>query len=441
MNSLIFTMAAFALILILARIKVPLTLAILAGAIALGALFRLSASTIAWAAWEGITKPSTIGLSVITVLLLAVSELMARGEQLKEIVALFRAFLRRPAVAMAALPALIGLLPMPGGALFSAPMVKAAAGDSDENPGRLSAINYWYRHIWEHWWPLYPGVLLAITHTGLGMGTFILRQLPLGIIMAVAGLVIYRGSQPNLHVSSQPPAKGTKRKLFVKVSSIWLILVVWGLVSGGIHLVEYLSAGSKAAADAAGGQGNEWLGALRKYGPLTLGLIASFLWTVRLNRLPAMDLVRVLGDKKMYKLVGLILSIMVFQQILKESDAARKMVAEMQSLHISPLVIVMFLPAISGLVTGVAVGFVGVSFPIVLSVVGQMESGAAACMVLAYACGHLGMMLSPIHLCHVVSNRFFNTAFGPVYRWIVPAVVITFLLEVAYVALLAWLIG
>ena len=39
--------------------------------------------------------------------------------------------------------------------------------------------------------------------------------------------------------------------------------------------------------------------------------------------------------------------------------------------------------------------------------------------MLAYACGHLGMMASPIHLCLVVSNRYFSSSYWPVYRRLV----------------------
>jgi hypothetical protein len=60
----------------------------------------------------------------------------------------------------------------------------------------------------------------------------------------------------------------------------------------------------------------------------------------------------------------------------------------------------------------------------------------AAFMALAYAAGHLGQMLSPIHLCYVVSNRYFKTSFGPVYRRIAGSAALTAALTAAYYALL-----
>lgn len=61
--------------------------------------------------------------------------------------------------------------------------------------------------------------------------------------------------------------------------------------------------------------------------------------------------------------------------------------------------------------------------------------------VLAYGCGHLGMMLSPLHLWHVVSNRYFNTTFGPVYRRIVPPAAVLAALVGGYFAALRTLLA
>ena len=179
MAALMYTLGSFLLILVLARIKVPLSLSILAGAVAIGAFFGLGPGQISLAALGGAIRPGTIALAIITMLLLAISETMRASGQMERIVSLAKAFFRRPAVTMAALPALIGLLPMPGGALFSAPLVEAAAGKEKTNSGLLSAINYWFRHIWECWWPLYPGVILAVALTKSDIGTFIAFQFPL----------------------------------------------------------------------------------------------------------------------------------------------------------------------------------------------------------------------------------------------------------------------
>ena len=438
MTALCITLSAFALILLLARLKVSLGSAILFGAVALGALFGMGPGPVAWEVVAGALRPNSIALAIITVLLLAVSKAMVAGGQMEAIVSLAKAFVRRPAITMAMLPALIGLLPMPGGALFSAPMVASAANGARESASRLSAINYWFRHIWEHWWPLYPGVILAAELTGRPMQVFIVQQLPLGLGMIISGLLIFRGLHPSLRVTGRPPARGTLARLVARTSSIWIILLIW---LAGTLAVRLAMKWMGASADHI--EAGTWPSVLNRYAPLAVALVASIIWTVRLNAMKAGELLNIFRQRSLYELALLVLCVMVFQHLLKVTDAAGRIGYELRDLHVPVTAVVMVLPFIAGMVTGLAVGFVGTSFPIVLGlVVGAPQIGPpAAYMVLAYGCGHLGQMLSPLHLCHVVSNRYFKVPFGPVYRRIVPSAAVAFALAVGYFLLLRLLLS
>ena len=421
------TLSAFGLILVLARFKVPLSLAVLAGTVAMVTLFRMPPDDAAKTFVLGAVQPIAIGLAVITVLLLALSEMMRASGQLGEIVSLAGKLLRRPAVSMAALPALIGLLPMPGGALFSAPMVESAAGKAKVSGARLSAVNYWYRHIWEHWWPLYPGVMMAMTLTGSGLGKFVAFQIPLGLSMAVAGLLIFRGTHPELHATAEAPQPGTLRKLLWATSSIWVIMIVWAVCWG--------------AGEVLGGRVLEVLSKHRveRYVHVTLGLLASLIWTARLNRLTWRDLGGFLGRRSIYALTVLVMTVMIFQHTLQTLDAATMIRDELAAVNVPVVLMVVILPFVAGMVTGLAIGFVSTSFPIVLPLV----DGAAIMpyAALAYGCGHIGMMLSPLHLCHVMSNRYFNTSFGAVYKRLLPSVALLGALEASYFILLRVVMG
>ena len=445
MEALLYTMASFALILVLTRFRIPLAVSIVAGSAALGGLFATNPIDMAGVMFSGLINPKSVGLAAITILLPALSEAMQTGGQLQRIVGLFKAFLRRPVVTIVALPALIGLLPMPGGALFSAPMVAAAAGEGEKNGARLSAINYWFRHIWEHWWPLYPGVLLAVQKVSeanmlpLGIVSFMAYQLPLGIFMLIAGFVILRGMHPDMHVSASRPPKGTIWSLLLQTSSIWIVLLVW---AGG-------SALSLAILAVAGVDGEmlkniPWLRAGQTYVPLSVALLVSFLWTGKLNSLSGKQMWSIFTNKRIYKLVMLVLSVMIFEQMLGYCHAADGIGRGLKDASIPPILVVCAIPFISGLITGLAVGFVGTSFPIVLAIVTgasgeSLPGNPLAYMVLAYGMGHLGMMVSPLHLCHVVSNQYFKTPFRPVYKRILPAVLILLGVEVVYFLLLRWL--
>jgi hypothetical protein len=72
---------------------------------------------------------------------------------------------------------------------------------------------------------------------------------------------------------------------------------------------------------------------------------------------------------------------------------------------------IMLIPFISGLTMGLAVGFVGASFPIVISLMGEAPPSGQlmAATALAYGFGYIGMMLSPVHICLMVTSEYFRT--------------------------------
>lgn len=434
--TLTITLAAFAVMLILARLKVPLGWAILIGAVAFGFMLRLAPMDIFTVSLRGISQPMSLALLIILTLLLMVSETMRQNGQLEEIVAIARMLLRRPVAAMAVLPALIGLLPMPAGAIFSAPMVAAAKGETAVDGARLSAINYWWRHIWEHWWPLYPGVILAMSLTNSTVLVFALFQFPLSVFMILNGFWLFRRLPQELVQVSRAPESGPRKPLLEATAGIWVILVVWGL---GTALQAWLWPAPGVSSPPAGYRA-VLTNTIRDLGPLILGMFASLVWVVRTRPLPAGALRKIANFQAIAPLIGLVMSVMVFQNLLAKADAARRIAVELNAIHIPVILVVIILPFVAGMITGVAFGFVGVSFPIVLELVRALPDHPASrpYAVLAYACGHLGMMISPIHLCYVVSNQYFKTSFGAVYRYIGWSIAGMTLLAALYCAVLFW---
>jgi len=117
-------------------------------------------------------------LMIVIFLIIWLSNQMDLTGVMEELVKTIRARVSSRA-ALAAMPAVIGLLPMSGGAIFSAPMVDSCDHENSLSQDLKTQINYWFRHIWEYWWPLYPGVLLAVDLAGIEIWQFVLVQLPL----------------------------------------------------------------------------------------------------------------------------------------------------------------------------------------------------------------------------------------------------------------------
>lgn len=442
MDALLQTLIAFGLILLLARLKVPLFLAVLVGAVWEAVSSGAGPGEMLTMAVGGLTAPKTIGLVGITALLVWLSEAMRAGGRLERIVTLTKALVRRPSLAMVSMPALVGLLPMPGGALFSAPMVASAAESDDHGGGRLSAINYWFRHIWEGWWPMYPGVITALTLTGLPWIRLAPFQFPWGMAMAGAGVLMFRRIGSGAHAQGPPAGRGTRRALLRAVAPIGIILAVWAtafLILRGA--VWWLS--DPTAAGGAEGQSSGLRRAVMQFLPLGAGLLVSLAYTARSAGMNRRDCFRILASKRLWTLCALVAAVMLFEHVLTSVRGPERIGEALDGAGVPPVLVVALLPWIAGFVTGLAIGFVGPSFPIVLGLVATAYPGQSVLpfVVLAYSFGHLGQMLSPIHLCQVVSNEYFQTPYGPVYRYLLPSAAVLAVFDIGYFLLLRALMG
>ena len=88
--------------------------------------------------------------------------------------------------------------------------------------------------------------------------------------------------------------------------------------------------------------------------------------------------------------------------------------------------VVAILPFVAGLVTGIAIGYAGPAFPLIVGIMEAEGSGLTpmATLVLAFGFGYAGMMLSPVHLCLVLTKDYFATPYRGVYRHIWGCVVV-----------------
>ena len=92
--------------------------------------------------------PVTIRLVGIIVLVLLLSSILKRIESLKDIVDSLQKLVKDYRLILAFIPSFLGLLPMPAGAMFSAPMVDEVGSRMGLGAEKKTIVNYWFRHIW-----------------------------------------------------------------------------------------------------------------------------------------------------------------------------------------------------------------------------------------------------------------------------------------------------
>jgi integral membrane protein (TIGR00529 family) len=342
--------------------------------------------------------------------------------QMQRLLARFKGLVSKPALNLVIFPALIGLLPMPGGAVFSAPMVKELGSGSELNGDHLSFINYWYRHIWEYWWPMYPGVLLVTFMSGIELSTFVLMMCPLTIV------AVYLGSRPikDFNLAGSDANNLIKRPPlgpFIYELSPILIVIILGL-GLGIFLDKMFPKFT-----------------ISKETGLIMSLLTATAWIWRENRLRSKDVKPIVFNWKIFNMIYMVIAILVFKQILGDSNAVKAISNELMAVHIPLVLISVILPFIVGLFTGITIAFVGTTFPILISLIHAQQETAfmPAYMMVGLVCGFAGVLLSPLHLCLLMSNEYFGTGLNDSYRYLWMPCAFLLTAGMAYFWILRWI--
>jgi len=417
--------------LVMARVKVSLGLALIAGGIVLNLWAGLPAGVTLKHFGESLLAVDLWLLLAVTVLIIELGRHITRPGNADELMAATRRWGGRHgcAASLMALPAVVGLVPMPAGALFSAPLVEKAGEGMKTTPEWRSAVNYWHRHIWEYWWPLYPGVIVAISLFEMDTRVFMAVQFPFTLVAAAAGYLFL--VRP--HLAEAPTAEtmvaGNNLRAFMTL--LPLITVVGALFVFPPFLRQVMPAATAQVQKLS----CVLLG-------LVLGMVVISVDEFRQRRQAAakgeeIERVRLFATAFKPKSLGILLmlaGVMVFKALLMTSELLPTASRELIESGIPLAVAIALLPFIAGVVTGVAVGFTAASFPLVVGLMAAEGSGLTpwATLILAYGFGYMGMMLSPVHLCLLVTREYFSARLVDVYRTISPCV-----LSVALYSLLA----
>jgi uncharacterized protein len=390
----------FILILIAIKRNWMLGNAFLGGALGLGLLFAMTPLTIGRSFLASTLHPKTLSLTVIVGLILVLSHSLERSGQMARLLESFKGLLSRPRINLVVFPALIGLLPMPGGAIFSAPMVKNIGRDHHLSQSHLSYINYWFRHIWEYWWPLYPGILLTTALARVDLWHLVFFTSPLTLVAVLAGYWPLRGA-----ITGTRPAAGNASRAIGPF--LRNLAPIAGVIFGGLGLGSLFSAWLSGS----------WHLIAKELG-LILALVLSIFWIWQRNGMPWQLRRQIVAQPAMLKMLYMVTAILLFKGILEDSGAVGRISQEMIQRHIPLMPISMMLPFLVGGVGGITIAFVGATFPILITLIQAMGQSHLMLpyMMLALASGFAGVLLSPLHLCLLLSNEYFETSLIPVYR-------------------------
>jgi len=414
--------AVFVLMIALIRRGFGVGVVLLICAPVLGRLFALSwgqtASTMTFGIFDPdaralhLTGIKAFGLGLAVFLPTSLGVLLVESKVMKGFILAAEDLIRDVRWIAAAVPAMIGLLPMPGGAMLSAPIVGEVSERLELDGDAKTFTNYWFRHVWEYCWPLYPALVFISTQIeGATLVGLFVRHAPLSAAAITLGVVAILVPMKK----SRDPISAFDGSRFAAIlwalGPVAAIVIVFAIVGRWVsgHYQVYVLAGT------------------------ALAVILVF---ALLRRTGAAPVLKAMRKSLSIKLALLVFGVYVMRAMFETSGAGAHLPGQLASAGVPVPVTIFAVPFTMGLLTGYCLAAVATTFPLIK----ELLDGSAANIMLAYAGAFFGILLSPVHLCLVLTREYFSASWRRVYGRVLVFVGIMFAFTVAlYIVYLKWL--
>ena len=376
MNIFLLLTTALLIIIVLLRFKIPIGACMLASGIFIWALRSASPISLLQAFYETFTLPRTYDIIFALYFVMCLEIELRLSGALTDMVKALRRMCSDVKILLAAMPAFLGLLPSVGGARFSAPIVEELSAGINLSPEHKAAINFWFRHLFEFSSPIIPGMIMACSIAEVTFGEFISHLCWVTVLaIAVGWLILIRPiklSREKILVESAAEIRHERNGLLLAlmpVAAVFMVVVFGGLnASSATGLIVALWVIVLAVVKRPVGVREIFLGA--------------FDWKMSLN----------------------ICCILYFIQLLSVTEVLSEIVAAFQASPLPIPVIIACVSLIIGVLTGMSQGHVAIVMPIVAA----MGTGDLNLAGVAMAFGVAGQMLTPTHVCLIVTVDYFK---------------------------------
>lgn len=347
------------------------------GALILGLAAGYDLPQIATYFLQGLLEGGTLQLLGVITLIEMLTIFLELTGSLQRILASLRRIFENSGVLIALVPSLLGLFPVPGGAMLSAPMVGIYGDEIGFKANRKSTINLFFRHIWDQVFPFKPHLILAATVVDIPLFTLIGWNLPVTLASALVGFWYLIGRDPMLKslipTNHEDPPRG--RPLWVEVAPLMIPLV------------------------------------------LALGFRIDFVYAMATGLLFGLLTQKVSGSmlKKMVlkgirpQLLFILAAVMIFKTLLENSGLIKILAHLLPGYGIPVGILAFALPLIISFATGMELVAVGMVYPLLL---GLIPPGALALpyIIIMMTANAIGQTHSPVHICMVVGNEYFGAS-------------------------------
>jgi integral membrane protein (TIGR00529 family) len=366
-------LVVIAVIIFLIRKKWNLGYIILLASLLVGAFFNLNPIQIGNNIVLALIDPTTLKLIGIIVLVYILSGVLRKVESLRDLADSLQGLVKDYRLILAFIPAgdRVGL-----------------------TPEEETFVNYWFRHIWEFVWPLFPGIILFAGLLKVEIQEVILVQFPLTIATVIVGFVWeYKNLRKDTTLINKKDILLNLKKLFF---GVWPILLIIIMVLG--TKTDLL---------------------------VSLVIVILSLVFLNVNKLSLKILKEIIRNDIDLNVVILIVSIMIFKRMLQVSGGVEIIPGAFAKLGIHPFIVLFIIPFFIATMTGLGTAALGIGLPVLLPIIIVQGETNLYYAMLAFSGSFSGVMISPMHLCLVVTKNYFKADMGKIYKMLTLPLIIT----------------
>ena len=378
-------------ILLFVRLKVNIAVILFFLIIATGLIFGFKVYEFKNSIIKAFKSHYTYELIGIILTILFLEKIMEEKKILKGIVNFFLYF-KDKKWALILPPAIIGLLPMPGGALVSAPLVKMASENFKLSPSEKTYINFWFRHVWEYFWPFYPGLIVASATLRVPIVKLMAIFFPLSIISIISGLFF------TIPILKEKRENGNRK---FDIKNLYPLLPIGIIIILTILKINFL-----------------------------ISLLTGIIVILIITKTHFKEVPKIFYKSLNLTIIFLIIFIMIYREIIITASIFERIQKEIYLSNVANCIIITFISFTMGFLTGINQIYAGVAFPMLASLF--KENIDYAWVMLVYTFGFAGVLLTPAHLCLSLTKEYFKGEWKEIYKKLLPSILPVILFSIFY---------
>ncbi len=372
---LIWTGFSLSIVALLYISRRSLWLAMTTAAVVLAA-FTLSTSEMATVLARTFADPSVLLIAFVVGIIPLIGGALEESGEMDRLVANMRMGKR---LFFAISPAMLGMLPMPGGALLSAPLIER--GGKGVPSGVKAAGNVWFRHAFLLVYPLGSSLIASSKIASIGLYQAILFLFPAFLLtVAIGYFIMLRQVGGRMDYEEKFSLSG----LLVPLGIILAAPVIDIVMKSTLHLT------------------HPEIGT-------AVGVSVSLLLAMGIGRIRGRQFSAIAAKMRPWKYALIILAMFLFLNVFKLSGSPELLA----DLNMPPVLLCIVIGFVLGMITGRIQAPIAIVVPIFVTAHGAISLPAFA---VTYFAIYLGYVISPVHPCVSVSMEYFSISMSTFLR-------------------------